>query len=108
MYLQLSVLIGQLHEVGEISIHLCIARGNLPLVDLTRAAVQRDPIALLVEPTAHLKLPLAVVYLNASRARYAALTHSASHYGSVRSHTATRREDSLGGMHPPEVFRRGL
>ena len=39
VYLQLSVLIGQLHEVGEIGIHLRIARGNLPLVDLTRATV---------------------------------------------------------------------
>ena len=55
-----------------------------------------------------LELLVLFVHLDVAAAGYTAGTHTTSNNGSVRSHTATNRQDTLRCLHAGDVFRRGF
>ena len=107
-YLQFRIFIGQLHQFGKITGQLGGLRFHFSFVNLAGTTVQRDEVAFFQHNAVHLYRACLVVDVQRSRTGYAALTHAASHNGSVRSHTATCGQDAFGNGHTRQIFRRSF
>ena len=107
-YLQFRIFIGQLHQFGKITGQLGGLRFHFSFVNLAGTTVQRDEIAFFQHNAVHLYRACLVVDVQRSRTGYTALTHAASHNGSVRSHTATCGQDAFGNGHACQIFRRSF
>src|SRR5690606_2370314 len=103
-----AILVGPLHEHREVAGDLGRLEFKLAEEHLASAAVQRNPVAFLDDMLADGELTSLVVDLDGSSARHAALAHPSSHDGRVGGLAATSGEDSLRGVHPANVLRRGL
>ena len=106
--LQVCVLVGQFHQLGEVAAHFGVLRGHLALVDDARRAVERNPVAFLVGLVAYGDRAGLVVDLQVAGARYAAFAHAAGYDGCVRGHASARGQDTVGRVHALEVFGRGF
>ncbi|CDA56886.1 uncharacterized protein BN731_02022 [Prevotella sp. CAG:604] len=104
----LGIFIAEIHQFLEVTRKLCSLCLNLTSINLTCSTIQRDEITLLVNYTFDLHGLSLIIYIDRASTRYAALTHTTSNYGSVRSHTTTSGKNTLGSRHTSEVFRRSL
>ena len=106
--LQLGVLVAEVHQLLEVARELSSLGGNLASVNLTSGTVQRDVVTLLIYNAVNLNSLVLIANVQSTYTRYAALTHTTSHNGSVRGHTTTSSQDTLGSCHTGQVLRRGL
>ena len=106
--LQLGIFVAEVHQFLEVAAELSCLCGNFACIYLSGSTIQRDVIAFLIYNTVDLNCLSLVVNIDATGTRYAALTHTTSHNGSVRGHTSTGCQDTLGRSHTGEVLGRSL
>ena len=107
-YLQLGVLVAEVHQLLEVTTQLSSLGGNLASINLTGSTIQRDIVTLLIYNAVNLDSLVLVANIQRTYTADAALTHTTSHNGSMRGHTTTSSQDTLGCRHTCEVFWRGL
>ncbi len=93
--LQLGVFIAEIHECFEVTTEFSSLCLDFACINLTCRAIQRDEVAFLVGNAFDFNSLCLVVNIDSTCTRNAALTHTTSHHSSVRSHTATSREDAF-------------
>ncbi len=107
-HLQLGVLVAEVHELLEVAAELSSLRGNFAGIHLTGGTVDGDIVAFLIDHAVDFHGLGLVVNIQGTYAGDAALTHTASHNGSVRGHTAASGENTFSSAHAGEVLGRGL
>ena len=106
--LQGSVLVCPAHNTAEGAGDGSVYSRDDAVVDVTGRTVDGDVVALVEGLASQLELLVLFVHLDVAAAGYTAGTHTTSNNGSVRSHTATNRQDTLRCLHAGDVFRRGF
>ena len=107
-YFQHGVFARQVHQLAEVAAQVGGHRGYLAQVNLTRRAVERNPVALLDGEAVDIDRAGFIVDLQFARARYAAFAHTACNDGGVRGHTAACGQDTGSVEHALEVFGRSF
>ncbi len=98
----------KVHDCAEIAVKFGIAGRHLTIVNLTCRAVERDPVAFIVDFAIHLYGLSLVVNFDFTCTGYAAFTHTTGYHSSVAGHTAAHCEDALSHCHTTKVFGRCL
>ena len=106
--LQHGVFARKLHQLAEIAAQVGGHRGYLTQINLSRRAVERNPVALLHGEAVHADRAGFIVDLQLAGARYAAFAHAACDDGRVRRHAAACGQDTCRVKHALEVLRRSL
>ena len=107
-YFQSSVLVSPAHDPAELACDGSVYRRNNTIINITRGAVQRQPVALMVLLACQDKLLVLLVHSNVRTAGYTAGTHAAGNNGRMACHTAADSQDTLGRLHTLDIFRRSL
>ena len=103
-----AVLVRPLHDSSEVTADRSFHGLDIAFINLTGGAVQGHVIALMEDFSAQFKYFILFIDRNLTTAGYAGRTHTAGHYCCMRGHTAAHGKDTFCGMHPFNIFRRGL
>ena len=95
-------------SLAEIAAQVGGHRGYLTQINLSRRAVERNPVTLLHGEAVHADRAGFIVDLQLAGARYAAFAHAACDDGRVRRHAAACGQDTCRVEHALEVLRRGF
>ena len=105
-YKCLCVLVGKIHDSGEVTVENGFGGGNLTVVYFTGGTIERDPVAFLVGLSAHFDGLGHIVDLDFAGAGNAALAHAACNHSCVGSHAAAHSQDTLSHGHTAKVLGR--
>jgi len=103
--LQNSVLVGPAHNSTKFASDRSIHSRDNTLVDVTGRTIDRDVISLVELLASQSEDLIGFVHYNVRATGYTASTHTTCNNGSMRSHTATNGQDTLGSLHTGDIFR---
>ena len=104
-YLKLCIFVAKVHKSLEVAGKFGSLCRNLAGKHLTGRAVQRNIVAFLICYALNLNGLGFIVNVYCTGTTDTALTHTTCNNCSVRSHTTSCRENTLGCAHSGEVFR---
>ena len=107
-YQSLGVFVGEIHDSAEVTTEFRFCCRHLTVVNVSCATVEGNPVAFVVNLTAHFHGLGLVVDFDFAGTGDAAFAHTASHHSCVACHAAAHCEDALSHCHAAKVFGRSL
>ena len=101
-------LVANLHKLAEVAAHRRLNRPQLSGHNLTRRAVQTNPISFFKRQLTNSKFLRLIIYMQRTDTRHAAFAHTACNNRRMACHTAASRQNADCCVHTTDIFRAGL
>ena len=105
---QFAYIVTNLHKFAEVTAHRRLNRPQLSRHNLTRRAVQTNPISFFKRQLTNGKFLRLIIYMQRTDTRHAAFAHTACDNRRMACHTAPGRQNADRRVHTSNIFRTGL